>query len=155
VLGAPVSFFDTTPLGRVMNRFSSDTDTIDQNLQDQFNAYLYAILQLLSMVLVIVLESAWVAAVMAPSFALFFLVQQFYRASSREVKRLDSTSKSPVFALFAQSLDGLATIRAYGQAQRLVHENHARLTTNMQACKSPSTPPSPLFAVFRLSGRRS
>lgn len=61
------------------------------------------------------------------------LSARYYLSTSRELKRLDSTTKSPIFASFQETLGGVATIRAYGQTERFVAENEARIDRNQEA----------------------
>ena len=75
--------------------------------------------------------------VVVPVFFVYRRVQKYYLATSRELKRLDATTKSPIFASFSETLAGLSTIRAYGQQDRFVAENEGRLDRN-QECYFPS-----------------
>lgn len=52
--------------------------------------------------------------------------------TSRELKRLDSISRSPIFAHFQETIGGATTIRAYGQARRFAHENRWRIDENLR-----------------------
>lgn len=71
--------------------------------------------------------------VLVPVLLIYRRVQMYYLATSRELKRLDATTKSPIFASFQETLGGVSTIRAYRQSQRFIAENEARLDRNQEA----------------------
>ncbi|XP_070558013.1 ATP-binding cassette sub-family C member 9-like [Ptychodera flava] len=126
VIHLPLRFFDTTPVGRILNRFSNDTQIIDMRL--------WQTVQNLLDVTIAVLAAIIVNAVVTPLFLLLFIpvfigyvfIQNYYINTSRELQRLDSVTKSPIFAHFSESLGGLSTIRGYRVQQRfrrrLVHK---------------------------------
>ncbi|KAH7335823.1 ABC protein [Rhizoctonia solani] len=123
VFHAPISFFDTTPLGRILGVFGKDVDTIDNSLSDSIRMFIFTIsLALTSVVMITILEYYFLAI------AIFILVlyqyfAAFYRASARELKRLDSNLRSLLYSHFSESLTGLATIRAYGEVDRFLRDN--------------------------------
>jgi ABC-type multidrug transport system fused ATPase/permease subunit len=130
LLKAPVSFFDITPLGRIINRFSRDTDTIDNNLPNTLGSYITFSLQALGVVAVICIATYWFAVGMIPILILFIGLQVYYRRTSRELKRMDSISKSPIFAHFSESLGGLATIRAFNVEGDFINRSKERIDGN-------------------------
>ncbi|XP_066504379.1 ATP-binding cassette sub-family C member 10 isoform X2 [Hoplias malabaricus] len=132
VLKATVTFFDTTPLGRVLNRFSSDIYTIDDSLPFVLNILLANVFGLLGMLVVMSYGLPWVLLPLVPLGALYYQTQRFYRHSSRELKRLCSLTLSPVYSHFSETLNGLATVRASGHAARFEEENESRLDQNQR-----------------------
>ncbi|KAL2016707.1 hypothetical protein VTK56DRAFT_3170 [Thermocarpiscus australiensis] len=120
VLRAPMSFFDTTPLGRITNRFSRDVDVMDNNLTEAMRMYFFSIGSIIAVFALIIAFFHWFAIALAPLFVLFLFVTGYYRASAREVKRLEALLRSTVFAKFAEGLSGVASIRAYGLRDRFV-----------------------------------
>jgi ABC-type multidrug transport system fused ATPase/permease subunit len=130
LLRAPVSFYDATPLGRIINRFSRDIDTIDSTLPRTTYLYIAFSLQALGMFAVICLGTYWFALAMVPVIVLFIALQICYRKSSRELKRIDSISKSPIFAQFSESLGGLSTIRAFNVEDDFIKRSRERIDTN-------------------------
>ncbi|KAK3562319.1 hypothetical protein QTP86_033307 [Hemibagrus guttatus] len=133
VLKATVTFFDTTPLGRVLNRFSSDIYSIDDSLPFVLNILLANVFGLLGMLVVMSYGLPWVLLPLIPLGVLYYQTQKFYRHSSRELKRLCSLTLSPVYSHFSETLSGLATVRASGHTSRFEEENERRLDQN-QCC---------------------
>ncbi|XP_068451746.1 ATP-binding cassette sub-family C member 10 [Clinocottus analis] len=132
VLKATVSFFDTTPMGRILNRFSSDVYAVDDSLPFTLNILLANAFGLLGLLLVISYGLPWVLALLLPLALLYHRTQRFYRHTSRELKRLCSVTLSPVYSHFSETLTGLGTIRASGNAARFEEELARRLERNQR-----------------------
>jgi len=113
VLYAPVSFFDTTPLGRIANRFSKDIDTMDNNLSDAMRMYFTTIAIIISVFILVIVYFPFFATALVPLFACFCFTAAYYRASAREIKRLEAIQRSFVFSKFSEAILGVTTIRAY------------------------------------------
>lgn len=122
VLRAPMSFFDTTPLGRITNRFSRDVDVMDNNLTDAIRMYFFTLAMVTAVFALIIAYFHWFAIALVPLYCLFILSASYYRASAREVKRFESVLRSNVFAKFSEGLSGVASIRAYGLKNRFIDE---------------------------------
>uniref|UniRef100_A0AAQ4QG79 ATP-binding cassette, sub-family C (CFTR/MRP), member 10 n=1 Tax=Gasterosteus aculeatus aculeatus TaxID=481459 RepID=A0AAQ4QG79_GASAC len=132
VLQATVSFFDTTPTGRVLNRFSSDLYAVDDSLPFILNILLANAFGLLGALVVIGYGLPWVLVLVPPLALLYWRAQRFYRHTSRELKRLCSVTLSPVYSHFSETLSGLGTIRASGSAARFEDELARRLEQNQR-----------------------
>uniref|UniRef100_A0A673JDV1 ATP-binding cassette sub-family C member 10 n=1 Tax=Sinocyclocheilus rhinocerous TaxID=307959 RepID=A0A673JDV1_9TELE len=133
VLKATMTFFDTTPLGRILNRFSSDIYSVDDSLPFVLNILLANVFGLLGMLLVMSYGLPWVLVPLLPLGVLYYQTQCFYRHSSRELKRLCSLTLSPVYSHFSETLSGLSTVRASGHtASRFEEENERRLEQNQR-----------------------
>ncbi len=118
VTRAPVSYFDTTPTGRILNRLSSDVEVIDDSLCYNVSSYIYQLFSVLGILAMVSAVSPVFSAACLPLGAAYYYVQMYYRHSSRELKRLESASKSPIFAALEETLNGRATIRAYKHEDR-------------------------------------
>ncbi|KAK6511062.1 hypothetical protein TWF506_010144 [Arthrobotrys conoides] len=114
VLRAPMSFFDTTPLGRIVNRFSKDVDVMDNYLTDAMRMYFFTLAATSCTFIMIIVYFPWFAIALVPLGVFFIWAASFYRASAREVKRHEAVLRSDVFSRFGEALSGTATIRAYG-----------------------------------------
>ncbi|KAF2769287.1 putative ABC transporter [Teratosphaeria nubilosa] len=123
VLRAPMGFFDTTPLGRITNRFSKDVDTMDNNLSDSIRMFFITMAMIISVFILIIAYFYYFVVALAPLTCLFVLAAGYYRASAREIKRHEAVLRSVVFSKFGEAVTGISTIRAYGlqeQFQRSV-----------------------------------
>ncbi|KAI4719614.1 ABC multidrug transporter-like protein [Aureobasidium sp. EXF-10727] len=114
VLRAPMSFFDTTPLGRITNRFSKDVDTMDNALTDAFRMFFMTMAQIIAVFILIIAYYYYFAAALGPLFIMFLFAASYYRSSAREIKRHEAVLRSSVFSRFSEAVSGVATIRAYG-----------------------------------------
>jgi ATP-binding cassette subfamily C (CFTR/MRP) protein 1 len=114
VLRAPMSFFDTTPLGRITNRFSKDIDVMDNTLTDAIRMYFLTLAMIISVFILIISYYYYYAIALGPLFVFFCFSASFYRSSAREVKRHEAVLRSTVFAKFGEAVMGTPTIRAYG-----------------------------------------
>ncbi|VEU22972.1 DEKNAAC104181 [Brettanomyces naardenensis] len=133
VLRAPMEFFETTPIGRILNRFSNDIYKIDETLFRVFNSFFSTTVKVFFTILVIVFSTWEFVFFIIPLAFIYRYYQKYYLASSRELRRLDSVSRSPIFAHFEETLTGVATIRAYNQIKRFIFLNQYKMDTNMSA----------------------
>lgn len=138
VFRSPMSFFETNPLGRILNRFSSDVYRVDEVLARTFNMLFVNTARSAYTLGLVVASTPLFALLIVPIGAIYVWIQRYYLRTSRELKRLDSISKSPIYAHFQESLGGLTTIRAYGQQARFTLENEWRVDANLR-CYFPST----------------
>lgn len=117
---APVTFFDSTPTGRILNRFSSDVACADDSLPFMLNILLANAAGLLGLLAVLGAGLPWLLLLLPPLSVLYDRVQRRYRASSRELRRLGSLTLSPLYAHMADTLAGLPVLRAAGATCRCV-----------------------------------
>ncbi|KAJ3154901.1 hypothetical protein HK101_001591, partial [Irineochytrium annulatum] len=127
---APMRFFDTTPVGRILNRASKDTSVIDKDVMSSFTIFLSCVNDAFAVLVVVTLITPVFFLAILPIAAVYVAVAMRYLAVSRELKRLDSTTRSPIYSMFSESLTGAATIRAYGAESRFMKENLRRLDMN-------------------------
>ncbi|KAI9363460.1 hypothetical protein DFJ73DRAFT_811265 [Zopfochytrium polystomum] len=133
VLHLPQSYFDTTPLGRILNRFSKDVYTVDEVLPRVFQGFVNTLLRVLSVLVVNAIGNWLFIFFVVPLGALYLFFQRYYLRTSRELKRLESTSRSPIYANFQETLNGVSTIRAYDQVQRFIVSNEDRVDYHLRA----------------------
>jgi len=127
LLRAPISFFESTPVGRVLNRFSRDQDTIDTSLMQSVQMMSYQGVSVAGSLMMIGVTSPYFFIGLLPVIIVYIYTQNYFRPTSRELKRLDSISRSPVYAHFSETLTGLSTIRAYSQQHAFMNQNLRRL----------------------------
>ncbi|ODQ80199.1 hypothetical protein BABINDRAFT_161174 [Babjeviella inositovora NRRL Y-12698] len=133
VLRAPMSFFETTPIGRILNRFSNDIYKVDEILARVFSMFFANSVKVLFTIIVICFTTWEFLFMVLPLGVLYIYYQQYYLKTSRELRRLDSVSRSPVFAHFQETLNGVSLLRAYGQEERFNFLNESKVDRNMQA----------------------
>lgn len=130
VLSAKLRFFDKTPLGRIMNRFSKDIESVDQELTPMAEAVFACFITCLSVLgLITFITPGFLIFAFMVAF-LYFLVGSYYITLSRELKRYESITKSPIHQHFSESLVGVATIRAYGIENRFMKQNLTAIDNN-------------------------
>ena len=127
VLRAPMSFFDTTPVGRIINRFSKDVDVMDNGLTDAMRMYFITLAMISSVCVLITVVFPYFAIALFPLTIVFFMAASYYRSSAREVKRHESVLRSVVYAKFGEALTGISTIRAYGLQSHFTSELHTAI----------------------------
>ncbi|KAJ5319183.1 hypothetical protein MYU51_013685 [Penicillium brevicompactum] len=133
IFRSPMSFFETTPSGRILNRFSSDIYRVDEVLARTFNMlFANSARAIFTMVVIATSTPAFLIFVIPLSYV-YLSYQKYYLRTSRELKRLDSVTRSPIFAHFQESLGGISTIRAYRQENRFLLENEWRMDANLRA----------------------
>ncbi|KAJ3506143.1 hypothetical protein NLJ89_g7032 [Agrocybe chaxingu] len=120
VLRSPTAFFDTTPLGRILSRFSKDQDTLDNELSMTMTQALLTFSSVLGTVALVFYTFPYLGIVFAPMSVLYYMVATYYRRSSVETKRLDSLMRSILYGSLSETLSGLATIRAYREQNRSI-----------------------------------
>eukprot|EP00258_Populus_trichocarpa_P051202 XP_024467221.1 ABC transporter C family member 2 isoform X2 [Populus trichocarpa] len=132
ILRAPMVFFHTNPLGRIINRFAKDLGDIDRNVAIFVNMFMGQISQLLSTFVLIGIVSTMSLWAIMPLLVLFYGAYLYYQSTAREVKRLDSITRSPVYAQFGEALNGLSTIRAYKAYDRMASINGKSMDNNVR-----------------------
>ena len=119
-LRGPLRFFDTNPTGRILNRFSSDIDILDEQIPVEIGACLMSTFGMIAIIIVITFATPLFITVLVPIGMLYILVKKLYTKTAGQVKRMESLSKSPIYAHFSESLTGALSIRAYRQQERLI-----------------------------------
>ncbi|XP_022879360.1 ABC transporter C family member 2-like isoform X2 [Olea europaea var. sylvestris] len=142
ILRAPMVFFHTNPLGRIINRFAKDLSDIDRNVAPFANMFLNQVAQLISTFVLIGIVSTMSLWAILPLIVLFYIAYLYYQSTAREVKRLDSITRSPVYAQFGEALNGLSTIRAYKAYDRMANINGKSMDNNVR------------FTLVNMSGNR-
>ncbi|XP_065874910.1 ABC transporter C family member 5 isoform X2 [Euphorbia lathyris] len=123
VFRAPMSFFDSTPAGRILNRVSIDQSVVDLDIPFRLGGFASTTIQLIGIVGVMT-EVTWqVLLLVVPMAVACLWMQKYYMASSRELVRIVSIQKSPIINLFGESIAGAATIRGFGQEKRFMKRN--------------------------------
>uniref|UniRef100_A0A8B9K2A1 ATP-binding cassette, sub-family C (CFTR/MRP), member 2 n=1 Tax=Astyanax mexicanus TaxID=7994 RepID=A0A8B9K2A1_ASTMX len=130
ILRAPMLFFDTTPSGRVVNRFAKDMFTVDELIPTALRSVILKLLELLATLVLICLAVPLFTAVVVPLIIIYHF--RFYLTTSRQLRRLDSVSRSPIYSLFGETVSGLSVIRAYGHQERFLQQNRTTIDNNLK-----------------------
>ncbi|XP_059143447.1 multidrug resistance-associated protein 1-like isoform X2 [Physella acuta] len=131
ILRAPMSFFDTTPIGRIVNRFSRDVETIDNSLPGTIRTFYNCVFGVLGTIVIISYSTPLFLVVIIPLGIMYWLIQRFYIPTSRQLKRIESTTRSPIYVHFSETVGGAASIRAYGVGERFITESRVRVDHNL------------------------
>ncbi|KAI9071986.1 hypothetical protein K1719_046053 [Acacia pycnantha] len=130
---APMSFFDATPSGRIINRASTDQSAVDLNIPYQIGSFAFSMIQLLG-IIAVMSQAAWqVFIIFIPVISISIWYQQYYLPSARELSRLIGVCKAPVIQHFAETISGTTTIRSFDQESRF-KETNMKL---MDGCSRP------------------
>uniref|UniRef100_A0ABI0P185 ATP binding cassette subfamily C member 13 n=1 Tax=Bos taurus TaxID=9913 RepID=A0ABI0P185_BOVIN len=131
VLHLPLQFFETNPIGQVINRFTKDMFIIDMRFHYYIRTWVNCTLDVIGTVLVIVGALPLFILGLIPLVFLYFTIQRYYMASSRQIRRLAGASHSPVISHFCETLLGVSTIRAFGHEQRFIQQNKEVVNENL------------------------
>ncbi|XP_043833871.1 ATP-binding cassette sub-family C member 6 isoform X2 [Dromiciops gliroides] len=127
VARCPMTFFEQTPIGNLLNRFSKETDAIDAVIPDKFKSFLGFLFGLLEVTLVVVVTTPLAAVVVLPLMALYVGLQNLYVASSCQLRRLESASRSPIYSHISETFQGSAVIRAFEAQDQFIAQNDSRI----------------------------
>ncbi|XP_016051783.1 PREDICTED: multidrug resistance-associated protein 1 [Miniopterus natalensis] len=133
VLWSPMSFFDRTPSGNLVNRFSKEMDTVDSMIPQVIKMFMGSLFNVIGACIIILLATPVAAVVIPPLGLIYFFVQRFYVASSRQLKRLESVSRSPVYSHFNETLLGVSVIRAFAEQDRFIRQSDLKVDENQKA----------------------
>uniref|UniRef100_A0A674GTF1 ATP binding cassette subfamily C member 2 n=1 Tax=Taeniopygia guttata TaxID=59729 RepID=A0A674GTF1_TAEGU len=136
ILRAPMSFFDTTPIGRIVNRFAKDIFTVDETIPMSFRSWISCFMAIISTLIVICLATPFFAVVIIPLSIFYYFVLRFYVSTSRQLRRLDSVTRSPIYSHFGETVSGLSVIRAYGHQERFLKQNEITMDINQKSVYS-------------------
>ncbi|KAK0557581.1 hypothetical protein OC846_000369 [Tilletia horrida] len=118
VVRAKARWIDTTPLGRILNRFSKDMEVLDGSLASNLRAFFMTAVDIIGSVAII----TWtVPPFLLPAICILaahYWIARGYLSAGRDLRRLESTLRSPIFSAFGELLQGIAVVRAFGAEQR-------------------------------------
>nr|APD26508.1 ATP-binding cassette transporter subfamily C member 1 X1 protein [Brachionus koreanus] len=130
VMHSTMHFFESTPIGRILNRFSKDIINLEFIIPVAFRDLVYCIFELITIAFVITFSTPLFLAVLIPIFFIYIFIQRFYVASSSKLKRLDATTRSPIYSHFGETLNGLSTINAYNAQSRFTNLLEKKINEN-------------------------
>lgn len=133
ILHAPMAFMDTTPMGRILNRFTKDTDVLDNEIGDQMRFLLFTFANIAGVIILCICYLPWFAIAVPFLGFIFVSMANYYQASAREIKRLEAIKRSFVYNNFNETLSGMTTIKAFKAANRFLKKNNTFLNNTNEA----------------------
>uniref|UniRef100_A0A670I6Q0 ATP binding cassette subfamily C member 8 n=1 Tax=Podarcis muralis TaxID=64176 RepID=A0A670I6Q0_PODMU len=118
IILAPMRFFETTPLGSILNRFSADCNTIDQHIPATLECLSRSTLLCLSALAVISYVTPVFLIALVPLAVICYFIQKYFRVASRDLQQLDDSTQLPLLSHFSETVEGLTTIRAFRYESR-------------------------------------
>lgn len=113
ILHVPMSFMDVSPIGRVLNRFTKDTDVLDNEIVEQLRQFINPFCSVVGTIILCIIYIPWFAIAVPLIIIFYVVVANYYQASAREIKRLEAIKRSLVYSHFNEALSGKDTIKAY------------------------------------------
>ncbi|KAG0267214.1 hypothetical protein DFQ27_008995 [Actinomortierella ambigua] len=133
LLRTDIDFFHANPHGRVLNRFSKDMANTDELLPYTFFDSAQILLMLFGSIVVVCIVNPWVLIAIPFLLGAFYGLRAIYIKTARQVKRIDSTTRSPIYSHLSESLDGLSSVRAFSAGERFMQEMIRAQTDNSRA----------------------
>jgi ABC-type multidrug transport system fused ATPase/permease subunit len=128
LLKAPLRFFDRTPIGRILNRFSRDVDSVEREVAVNLERTLAPIFHAVAALFLLAFTVPWLLTVIVPALYCYYVFQKNYRHASRDAQRLMSMARSPRFAFFKETLQNTSVIRAHQQMDSFTDRYRGILT---------------------------
>jgi len=133
VLKMPMSFFDTTPSGRIINRFSRDTETIDIVLPGIVVQFMGCIANIITTLVIVCVATKWFTVALPPILLIYIMIQRFYIPACRELQRIESITRSPIYSGLGEATNGVETIRAFRAAGHFTKMAYKLMEKNADA----------------------
>lgn len=133
ILKTDIRFFDSTPIGRILQRFSRDVESVDIHLPWSVDSTMNSFLQVLVAFLLIIITLPLSIVFLVPVMIYYYFIQNSYRRVAREVKRFDSLARSPRYSHFKETLQGLSVIRSFNKQEYFLNEFLKKLQDSTQA----------------------
>uniref|UniRef100_A0A8D2PHA4 ABC-type glutathione-S-conjugate transporter n=1 Tax=Zosterops lateralis melanops TaxID=1220523 RepID=A0A8D2PHA4_ZOSLA len=134
VMRSPMLFFEQTPVGHLLNRFSKDMDAVDSVIPDKLKSVLGFLFNLLEIYLVIVVATPWAAMAIVPLTVLYAAFQHFYVTTSCQLRRMEAACRSPIYSHISETFQGSSVIRAHRDQQRFISKSNFLVDENQRIC---------------------
>uniref|UniRef100_A0A8D0FDG9 ABC-type glutathione-S-conjugate transporter n=1 Tax=Strix occidentalis caurina TaxID=311401 RepID=A0A8D0FDG9_STROC len=134
VARSPMVFFEQTPIGNLLNRFSREMDAIDSVIPDKLKSLLGFLFNLLEIYLVIIVATPRAAMAIVPLTVLYAVFQHFYVITSCQLRRTEAASRSPIYSHISETFQGSSVIRAYKDQERFILKSNFLVDENQRMC---------------------
>ncbi|KAM6121775.1 LOW QUALITY PROTEIN: ATP-binding cassette sub-family C member 6 [Phoenicopterus ruber ruber] len=134
VARSPMVFFEQTPIGNLLNRFSREMDAIDSVIPDKLKSLLGFLFNLLEIYLVIIVATPRAAMAIVPLTVLYAVFQHFYVITSCQLRRIEAASRSPIYSHISETFQGSSVIRAYKNQERFILKSNFLVDENQRMC---------------------
>jgi ABC-type multidrug transport system fused ATPase/permease subunit len=131
ILRCGMSFFESTPIGRILNRFSKDIEGVDNSIPESYKMVIRCAFSVTLSLVIISTSTPFFLLAFVPIAVIYFFIQRFYVAATRQLKRLDAVSRSPIFSHFGETLNGVSTIKAYSAQDRFIKIMEQNIDNNL------------------------
>ncbi|NXC38211.1 MRP1 protein, partial [Penelope pileata] len=134
VARSPMVFFEETPIGNLLNRFSREMDAIDSIIPDKLKSLLGFLFNLLEIYLVIIVATPKAAMAIVPLTVVYAVFQHFYVTTSCQLRRMEAASRSPIYSHISETFQGSSVIRAYKDQERFILKSNFLMDENQRIC---------------------
>ncbi|XP_030339203.1 multidrug resistance-associated protein 6-like isoform X3 [Strigops habroptila] len=134
VARSPMVFFEQTPIGNLLNRFSKEMDAIDSVIPDKLKSLLGFLFNLLKIYIVIIVATPRAAMAIVPLTVLYAAFQHFYVVTSCQLRRIEAVSRSPIYSHISETFQGSSVIRAYKDQERFILKSNFLVDENQRIC---------------------
>ena len=134
ILHAPMAYMDTTPLGRILNRFTKDIDILDNQLPYVSVLMFYIAADIIGVIIMCIIYMPWFAVAIPFLALMYVLIADHYQSSGRELKRLEAVQRSFVYNNFNEVLSGISTIKCYNLENMFLRKNDILTNTQNESC---------------------
>ena len=133
ILKSRMDFFESTPSGRVLNRFNSDISVVENTAPQSLQKFLSYLFQILITLVIISIATPYFMLAFIPITLIYVFMRKYFIGSLRQLQRMNSASASPIYSYFNETLLGLSTVRAYKNEEKfLAHMQHI-IDTNLRS----------------------
>ncbi|XP_055893890.1 multidrug resistance-associated protein 1-like isoform X1 [Biomphalaria glabrata] len=130
IMRQPMNFFENTPHGRIINRFSRDVEMIDNSMSRLVRTFSQHLFIVISVLVIISYTTPVFIAAACPVMLIYYLIQKLYVPTSRQLRRNESITKSPIYSHFSETLRGAHVIRAFNVGERFILESQYKVDVN-------------------------
>nr|QBP17584.1 ABCC1-X8-like protein [Brachionus rotundiformis]QNH67883.1 ATP-binding cassette transporter subfamily C member 1 X8 [Brachionus rotundiformis] len=130
ILRSTLHFFESTPAGRIINRFSRDIESLETSIPDSFKICAFCVSNIIHTLIILAYTTPISLLLILPASVVYIFIQRYYVSSARQLARLDSSTKSPIFSFFSETLAGVSTIRAFNSKNRFIKKMEKNVDEN-------------------------